>query len=112
MYIHIFNAVTDAIKICQDPVVKNLLVQAQQHTEAIYLGTNQCHPMSVDEETIVSLLTLLRNEESAKPHSQQDADFINECNDWIFDLQEGRTKKLLYEQLNKEKQGLNNSPKD
>lgn len=38
MYNHLFNAVTRIIKICQDPVAKNLLITAQQETEEIYVS--------------------------------------------------------------------------
>ncbi len=98
MYNYIFNVVTDAVEICQDPNVKYMLIQAQQHTEAIFLGENN-YPkkMSIEEETIVYLLTLLIEEENKKPISQQDEDFLYECKDWVCDLQEGRTKDLLLE---------------
>lgn len=98
MYNYIFNVVTDAVEICQDPKVKHMLIQAQQHTESIFLGENYySKKMSVEEETIVYLLTLLIEEENKKPVSQQDKDFIAECEDWACDLQEGRTKDLLLE---------------
>lgn len=98
MYNYIFNVVTDAVEICQDPKVKYTLIQAQQYTEAIFSGENN-YPkkMSIEEETIVYLLTLLIEEECKKPISQQDKDFIAECKDWASDLQEGRTKALLLE---------------
>ncbi len=101
MYSYIFNAVTDAINVCQDPDVKNMLIQAQQRTEAIYLGENYNNKMSIDEETIVVLLTLLIEVETEKPFSQQDQSFLNKCKEWICDLQEGRTKDLLLELVNK-----------
>lgn len=97
MYSYIFNIVTDAINICQDSDVKNMLIQAQQHTEKIYCGENRCQKMSIDEETIVALLNLLIVIENQKPFSQQDRDFLDECKDWICDLQDGRTKDILLE---------------
>ena len=38
MYYHLFNSVTDAIKICKNSTVKELLIKAQQETEEIYIG--------------------------------------------------------------------------
>lgn len=97
MYNHLFNAVTDAIRLCTASDVKNILVKAQQYTESIYLGENNTNEISIDEETIVDLLTLLINIEREKPVSQQDGDFIEECNDWIFDLQKARAKDIGFE---------------
>ena len=90
MYSYIFNAVTDAINICKDSEVKNMLIQAQQHTEALYSGENCNKNISVDDETIVDLLKLLIKTETDKPVSQQDTEFIDECKDWILDLQNAR----------------------
>lgn len=90
MYSYLFNTLTDAIKVCQDPVVKNMLIKAQQHTEGIYSGECCNSKMSVDEETIVDLLKLLIKTETDKPVSQQDTEFIDECKDWILDLQNAR----------------------
>lgn len=38
MYCHIFNTVTDAIEICDDLKVKEMLIKAQQETEEIYIS--------------------------------------------------------------------------
>ena len=38
MYRHLFNSVTHIIELCTDPVVKNLLIIAQQETEEIYIN--------------------------------------------------------------------------
>ncbi len=97
MYSYIFNTVTDAINICQDPNVKNMLIQAQQHTEEIYCGESSCKKMSVDEETIVDLLNLLIAIENQKPVFQRDQGFLDECEDWICDLQYGRTRDIFLE---------------
>lgn len=37
MYGHLFNSVTRIIKICKDPIAKDLLITAQQETEEIYI---------------------------------------------------------------------------
>lgn len=96
MYSHIFNAVTDAIEVCQDAKVKYMLIKAQQYTEGIYTGENICpRKMTSDEETIVFLLHTVIEQESEKPISEQDVQFIDECKDWILDLEENRMSEFL-----------------
>ncbi len=37
MYYSIFNATTDAINICENDLVKQILIKAQQKTEEMYM---------------------------------------------------------------------------
>ena len=37
MYLRLFNKVTDAIEICKDPRVRDILIKAQQETEEMYM---------------------------------------------------------------------------
>ena len=101
MYRYLFNAVTDAINISDEPEVKDILIKAQQRTEEIYIGEN-CSDMYSDDATIIDLLKLLVETECEKPLSQQNQDFIDECNDWACDLQEGRTEALILDMMKKE----------
>ena len=101
MYRYLFNAVTDAVNICNEYDVKDILISAQQRTEEIYIGKN-CSDMYNDDETIIDLLKLLVETECEKTLSQQNQDFIDECKDWICDLQEGRTKALILDLVKKE----------
>ncbi len=94
MYRYLFNAITDAINVCSEPEVKNILISAQQRTEEIYIGKN-CSDMYDDDETIIDLLKLLVETECEKPLSQQNQEFIDECKAWICDLQDGRTEALF-----------------
>lgn len=96
MYSHIFNVVTDVIAECQDIKLKSKLIKAQQYAEGIFTGENiRSEKMMVDEETIVMLLNLLKEQEREKAISEQDISLIEECEDWISDLEEGRTKQFL-----------------
>ncbi len=107
MYRHIFNVVTDAIEECQDAKVKYMLIKAQQYTEAIYTGENfRPQKMSINEETIALLLHILIEQESKKPFTEQDIKLIEECNDWLQDLEEGRTTQFLLD-FEKELEYLN-----
>ncbi|MBQ8184070.1 MAG: hypothetical protein IJ025_09270 [Clostridia bacterium] len=40
MYFRLFNKVTDAIEICEDESVKDILIKAQQETEEMYMSYN------------------------------------------------------------------------
>lgn len=98
MYNHIFNAVTDAIEVCQDARVKNKLIKAQQHTEGIYTGENLLpRKLSCDEETIVFLLYTVIEKERYKPIAEQDTQLLEDCKDWILDLEENRMSEFLLE---------------
>ena len=37
MYYSLFNATTNAIKICENDIVKHILIKAQQETEEMYM---------------------------------------------------------------------------
>lgn len=96
MYKHIFNVVTSVIEQCQDTGVKYRLIKAQQYTEGIYTGENINRPkMTVDEETIVVLLRVIIDQESKKPIQEQDVRLMEECEDWILDLEEDRITQFL-----------------
>ncbi len=96
MYTHIFNVVTDAIDTCQDARVKYLLKKAQQHTEEIYTGKNfRPEKMTTDEETIALLLHILIEQESKKQIPEQNLKLIEECKEWILDLEEDRISQFL-----------------
>lgn len=105
MYSHIFNVVTNAIEVCQDAKVKYMLIKAQQCAEGIYTGEN-IYPrkMTTDEETIVFLLHTIIEQESKKTASEQDTQFIEECKDWILDLEENRITRFLLDFENEMKE--------
>ncbi len=105
MYRHIFNVVTSVIEECQDTKVKYKLIKAQQYVEGIYTGES-IYPqkMTIDEETIVVLLRVIIEQEGKKPISEQDVILMEECKDWILDLEEDRITQFLLSFENKMKE--------
>ncbi len=96
MYRHIFNIVTSVIEECQDTRAKYRLIKAQQYTEDIYTGESIRPPkMTVDEETIVVLLRVIIEQESKKSILEQDVKLMEECEDWILDLEEDRITQFI-----------------
>jgi len=96
MYNYIFNEVTKVIEECHDSDVKEKLIKAQQYTEGIFTGESYgLSKMSVDEEVIVMLLRVLIKQEKERPITERDNGLIEECEDWILDLEENRITDFL-----------------
>ena len=90
MYNHIFNVVTDVIERCRNEALRQELISAQQYTEGIYIGcTPREVPMTDDEKTIALLLSIFIKQERKRPEEEQDISLIEECMDWIAELEHG-----------------------
>ncbi len=84
MFNHILRTVEECEEICKDPVVKEKLVKVQQEVEDIYTGENyKTHDyLTVDEKTIVLLLSYIRQSELSKEQGQANDDIYKEAFDW------------------------------
>lgn len=90
MYARNFNAMTKAIEICQDPVVKGLLIKCQQDTEEMYITKGSVPPdfMSSEDLVIAYLLAYIRKKEIKAPVDYDETVFFKESLDWLKDLSE------------------------
>ena len=99
------NAVIDCAEICNDPIVKQKLIKAQQDAEDIYTGEVYVgKALTAEELIIVLLLSYIRDREISKGIGLMDIDAIEEAIDWSNALQDVDfeiTDEMIEEQTNK-----------
>ena len=99
MYTRNFKAMTKAVEICQDPIVKELLIKCQQDTEELYITKGAVPPdcMSSEDLIIAYLLAYIRKNEIKVPADYNETLLFKESLDWLKDLSE---KIKMYEVIN------------
>ena len=99
------NAVIDCAEICNDPIVKQKLIKAQQDAEDIYTGEVYVgKALTAEELIIVLLLSYIRDREISKGIGLMDIDAIEEAIDWTFALKNVSfklTDEMITENINK-----------
>ncbi len=105
MYHLIQNAVIDCADICNDPIIKEKLIKAQQDAEDIYTGEEYISKnLTADELVIVLLLSFIREREISKGIGLMDTNTISEAIDWTSALQSvdfHLTDEIIDEHINK-----------
>ena len=105
MYHLMQKAVINCVEICQDPIVKQKLINAQQDAEDIYTGEEYIgKALTAEEMVIVLLLSYIREREISKGIGLMDGSAVEEAVDWVNALQGVNIElsdEMIEEQINK-----------